>query len=201
MSAHLSAFRYRRIGAIQQTMTEIWRAVDEWVGYYEVSSLGRVRSLDRECIVVNRFGNDERRRHRGKILTASPGKSGYPMVSFTRPGGYREYRYLHELVTTAFHGPRPAGLEVCHKDGVRSNCAEANLRWGTRSSNALDRHAHETMNQARGEVHAHAKLTEDAVRFIRKYPSRSSRDLGRKFGVSHGTILNARKGVQWKHID
>lgn len=64
------------------------------------------------------------------------------MVSFTHPTKNKEYRYVHELVTLCFLGPRPPGLEVCHNDGTRTNNDAGNLRYDTRQANALEGHAH-----------------------------------------------------------
>jgi hypothetical protein len=64
---------------------------------------------------------------------------GYPQVSLALTGvGRREYRYVHDLVLLAFVGAKPAGLEVCHGDGVKTNNRLSNLRYDTRSANALD---------------------------------------------------------------
>jgi hypothetical protein len=133
-------------------------------------------------------------------LVANP-KSGYLTVSFTRPGGIREYRYVHDLVAETFIGPCASGLEVCHKNGNRKDCRETNLRYGTRSSNALDRHEHGTMNQAFGEAHYHHKLTDADVLWIRANASgMSQREMGRTLDVCHKTIGSVLKGESWKHV-
>lgn len=181
---------------------EQWRDVVGWSGFYEVSDLGRVRSVDRRHPVVNRFGNIENRLHRGKLL--KPGanrKSGYLVVGLTRPGGVRYCAYVHDLVAAAFIGPKPAGEEVRHRDGTRDNCRAENLRYGTRSSNALDRHEHGTMNQAHGEQHFFHKLTDADVRWIRANKGRMTlREMGEKFDVTHGTVFNAQRGKTWAHV-
>jgi len=182
-------------------MAEIWRAVSGWCGFYEVSNAGRVRSLDRFIHLVNRFGKPETRRQRGQMLKTSPSKNGYPMVSFTAPGGVREYRYVHHLVAAAFLAPAKPGEEICHRDGNKMNCRSDNLRFGTRSSNALDRHEHGTMNQARGEDHHLHKLTADDVNWIRNNRGlMSQRDMGDALGVTHGVIGLVQRREAWKHV-
>lgn len=185
----------------EKKLMENWLAVKSWEGFYEVSSLGRVRSLTRTIVVLNPWGEMAERRYSGRILAAVPTKDGYPMVSFTAPERIRDYRYVHELVATHFIGPRPPGMEVCHRDGIKLNCVETNLRWGTRSSNSLDRNEHGTMNQARGEEHYFHKLTPSDVRFIRENAGRiTQRKMGVLFGVTHGTIGNVVRGIQWRHV-
>ena len=180
---------------------ETWAWVVGWTGFYQVSDLGRVRSVDRIVDVVNRFGNPEQRLIRGKVLKPTLGKNGYLMVSFTRPGGVRKYAYVHQEVAAAFLGPAPDGCEVCHNDGVRVNNPKSNLRYGTRSANALDRHEHGTMNPAAGEQHYCHKLTEADVRWIRANAGRmSQREMGQCLGVTHSTIGSVIRGVWWRHV-
>lgn len=168
---------------------EQWREVVGWSGFYEVSDLGRVRA-------------GTTRLHRGQVLR--PGvnkKSGYLTVTLTRPGADRYCAYVHDLVTAAFIGPKPAGEEVRHRDGVRANCAADNLHYGTRSSNALDRHEHGTMNQAHGEEHYFHKLTADDVRWIRaNRGTMTQRAMGEKFGVAHSTIGLVQRDEAWVRV-
>ncbi len=182
-------------------MREIWRPVPGWCGLYEVSSGGRVRSVDRRCAVTNRFGKVELRLHRGKLLKPGRTKGGYFVVVLTRTG-VRSCQYVHRLVALAFFGPAPSGHEVCHVNGNRSDCRLLNLRYGTRSSNAMDRHEHGTMNQARGEAHPWHKLSDATVRQIRN--TRGAVTLqawADELGVTLGTVFLARSGKSWAHVD
>lgn len=109
---------------------EQWRPVVGFEGLYEVSNIGRVRSLDRQ------IGNGARgtRFMRGRLLSAKPGsKNGYLYVSV---GNTR--RLVHRLVLEAFVGPCPEGMECCHNDSNRTNNRVENLRWGTRFDNCQD---------------------------------------------------------------
>jgi hypothetical protein len=116
---------------ITATGPEEWRDVVGWEGLYEVSSLGRVRSLDRE--IVHYRGGLARRK--GRVLSASPDSDGYPMVHLYRDGA-RTSRLVHALVCPAFHGPRPfPAAEVLHADETRTNCAASNLAWGSHKAN------------------------------------------------------------------
>lgn len=180
---------------------ETWKPVYGWESYYEISDMGNVRSLTRTADVIVR-GKVQRRVHQGKTLkpSANP-KSGYLMVSFTAPGGVREYRYIHQLVADAFLPAAKPGEEVCHKNGRRIENAAANLRRGTRSSNALDRHEHGTMNLAKGTDHHFHKLTEDDVRWIRANKGvMSQRAMGEMFGVTHAPIGSVQRREGWKHV-
>lgn len=120
---------------------EEWRPVPGYEGAYAVSSLGRVRSLDRVT--------DRGRKWKGKILTTRPRYDGYIPVTMWRGGGQR-VRLVHAVVLEAFAGPRPEGMEALHADGDRTNNRSDNLSWGTHAENQADQVAHGT--------HTHASL-------------------------------------------
>ena len=123
-------------------MTEVverWRPVPGWEGIYEVSDLGRVRSLDRT--VPDRRGGT--RRLRGKLLAAPLNSSGRRTVQLRAMTRWR-CAGVHVLVLEAFVGPRPPGLLVRHLDGDQLNNRLANLTWGTASENNRDKVIHGT---------------------------------------------------------
>jgi hypothetical protein len=115
---------------------EEWRPIPGYEGYYEASSLGRVRrvGLARGC-------------RRGHILKA--------VIRKDRQWPYRQMRfsvnniqtnaYTHRVVCEAFHGTAPfPGAEVRHLDGDSlNNCAD-NLTWGTSGQNERDKVIHGT---------------------------------------------------------
>ena len=121
------------------TLTEEWRSVVGYEGAYEVSSLGRVRSMDR---VIFRAGT--RKAHlRGQIRKLQKRKTGHMTVPLWSHDVV-EYAFVHRLVLEAFVGLRPEGLEGCHNDGDPTNNVPSNLRWDTHSSNVYDRREHGT---------------------------------------------------------
>ena len=118
---------------------EQWKPVYGYEGIYEVSSHGRVRSVDR---TATRSGGQVHLK--GKVLRTTLSKrGGYPDVSLYAQGK-RERRSVHALVAESFIGARPEGMEVCHNDGNPTNNHLDNLRYGTRSDNMLDRVRHGT---------------------------------------------------------
>lgn len=111
-------------------LSEIWLPVPGFEGRYEVSDLGRVRSLDHRVRLVVR-GIETQRRVSGRILRPGPTRSGHVSVAI----GKGNSRLVHQLVLEAFEGPCPAGLEVLHRNHVPSDNRLANLTYGTRSEN------------------------------------------------------------------
>lgn len=105
---------------------EIWRPVVGYEGLYEVSSYGRVRSLDRY---------DSRNQFReGKILKNRDNGNGYLLCGLSKNGIVKN-KYIHRLVAEAFI-ERPDGLyEVNHKDENKKNNIVDNLEWCDRKYN------------------------------------------------------------------
>lgn len=125
---------------------EEWRPVVGWGEFYEVSNLGRVRSLDR--VFLCKDGRHRGRQGRILSLKARAKQGGYPLVSL-HAGGYTRTAKVHLLVAYAFLGPRPSGLRVRHRDGNPLNNKVDNLCYGTQSQNIKDSVAHGTHNHAR----------------------------------------------------
>ena len=118
---------------------EEWRPVPGHPGY-EVSSRGRVRSLDRVMEVGSRWGKTVLLPLKGRMLRQATRPSGHRTLGLT--GG--QTRDVHALVLEAFVGPRPDGMEACHNNGDPADNRLENLRWDTRRENALDRIRHGT---------------------------------------------------------
>lgn len=112
---------------------ESWRAVVGYEGLYEVSSTGRVRSLDRT--VRGAWGGP--RRIQGKELRTWVSGQGYTVVEIARDGK-KWQGGVHILVCEAWHGARPPGMVARHLDDVKSHVSPDNLAWGTVTDNAVD---------------------------------------------------------------
>lgn len=111
-------------------MEEQWKPIKSYEGIYEISNLGRVRSLTR---VVNRY-NRWPMTVKGKILTPFPNTGGYLRIRLCKQGKEHDYS-IHRLVALAFL-PNPKGLEfINHKDENKSNNKATNLEWCNRFYN------------------------------------------------------------------
>lgn len=124
--------------------SERWRPVVGYEGLYEVSDLGRVRSLPR----VEHWTRGFMRRRGGRVLAQILDSKGYPKVNLSL-GGKVTQLAVHRLVLLAFTGPQPDDTEACHWNGVPTDNRVANLRWDTRSANAADAIRHGTFGALR----------------------------------------------------
>ena len=171
-------------------MTEIWKPVVGFEGLYEVSNLGRVRSLDR----VLTSGSAKRgypRKVRGVVLSPQKHSAGYLHVRLSG-----ETRIVSWLVLEAFEGLRPKQHEVCHNNGDKLDNRLSNLRYDTHVLNCADRVKHGS--QRFGEDVRTAKLSEDGVRAIRA--AQNTQGLAKKYGVHPHHIHRLRRREQWKYV-
>jgi len=118
---------------------EEWRAVVGWEGLYEVSNMGRVRSLTRKVA----FGRGWRIAE-GKVLKPVPmrGSAYYRIVNLQSPERRNSTRTIAWLVLEAFVGPRPPKYDSCHGSGGTLDDRLENLRWDTRKENIIDQIRH-----------------------------------------------------------
>lgn len=111
-----------------QTVEE-WRVIDGYNGVYEVSSLGRVRSIDHYTTQVDN-GTKCEHFYKGKLLKCVTDHYGYHQVELSG-----KKKKVHQLVARAFIA-NPDNLEIInHKDENRSNNAVENLEWCDRPYN------------------------------------------------------------------
>lgn len=109
---------------------ELWYPIDGYDGWYEVSNMGRVRSVDR----VVHFRNDKGSRfYRGQLLKFRY-HNGYAMVNLNKNKSMREY-YVHRLVIENFTLHPRHRPWVNHKNGKKWDDRLENLEWCTPAEN------------------------------------------------------------------
>lgn len=163
---------------------EIWAPIPGYVGLYEVSNKGRVRSLDRLCL-----GSDGREElHPGKILTPTKLKNGYLDLRLCY-GRKRKHRYVHSIVAEAFLGPRPKSHDVLHKDGNKENNDVSNLVYDTRAENL-----HSTYSYGGKQANGKLSLSDvDNIRERLEHGEAGSR-IARDYSVHPSAIYHIRDG-------
>lgn len=109
---------------------EIWKEIEGYEGYYEVSNFGNVKSLDRTIIRSDGISFSKQ----GKIMVQNDDIDGYPTVHLSK-GGKDERISVHILVAKAFVPGYKKGLEVNHIDFDRHNNHVDNLEWVTHTEN------------------------------------------------------------------
>lgn len=164
-------------------MTERWAPIDGFVGRYEVSDHGRIKSLD-----FSRSGSP------GIMSTVI--RRGYLSVMLGR-----KQRTVHSLVAAAFIGPKTESMVINHIDGCKTNNAIENLEYVSPSDN--QKHAFRLGLQSNvGERHSQARLSEDNVRKIRTLAAAGTpqASLGAMFGITQSCISHIVRGKRWAHV-
>lgn len=108
-----------------EQIIETWKPVTGYEGLYEVSNIGRVKSLN------------YRRTKEVRILNGGKYTNGYCFVKLYKYG-MSKHCSRHRLVAEAFI-PNPEGKpEIDHIDNDKENNCVANLRWVTHKENAVN---------------------------------------------------------------
>lgn len=173
-------------------MEEIWKPYIE--GYYEASTLGNIRSVDREVLFNGTPGI-----RKGIILKPTKNSKGYLTIAICCLG-IRATMSVHRIIAETFLANPEEKAHVNHKDGDPLNNKVDNLEWATPSEN--QKHAYVTGLRKNGEGHGNALLTEDQVREVRRYMTSggTQRGCAEKFGVSRGCIQRILDGTSWSHV-
>ena len=109
-------------------MSETWKPIAGYEGSYEVSSLGRIKSLPRKGAG-------------GRILKAHLSKDGYPVVTLC-VSNRKLTRPVHHFVASAFIGKPDTRVEVNHKNFDKTDNRHDNLEWITHADNLRHAMAH-----------------------------------------------------------
>lgn len=165
---------------------EKWKPVPDYEGLYEVSNLGRIRSVERTV-----FRKDGTTLHyKGKILHPYIGKKGYPVIGLSKNGRAKTYQ-LHRIVAKCFIPAEEEKDFINHKDGDKANCAAENLEWVTSSENVL--HAYRVLCRRPPRLGAcGTNFTPDEVRAIRN-DDRSVKVIADEYNTSRENIYNIKK--------
>lgn len=182
---------------LSATALEEWRDILGYEGYYQVSNLGRVRSLDRSA----RNKNGVLRSCKGRVLSPKICSGGYLGLSLYLFDKQKCFQ-VHTLVAQAFLGVRPDGYDVNHIDGCKTNNLLQNLEYCTRSENVRHAYRNHLNVSKKGEDHYSAKLTESQVRQIRSRVAagESQRAIAREFGLNNMSVSLLVRRKNWSHV-
>lgn len=167
--------------------SEAWRPVPGFPGY-EVSDLGRIRSVKRKT---------------PKVLKTETDADGYQRIQLFRDGAYH-HRNVHRLVALAFIGqPESASMVCCHRDNDPSNNKPSNLRWDTQAGNMADKKAHGT--EQIGSRHPKSVISDERAAELKRLLKASHRRRGflqkaaKASGVPYGIAADISRGKTWRH--
>lgn len=158
-------------------MNEIWKDIKGYEGKYQVSNLGRVRSLKyrmSNCV---------------KVMSPQNNGKGYYFIGLRNKTNKRQHYYIHRLVYETFVGPIPSNMEINHIDCDPSNNALSNLMLATRKENLYwgDHSVKQSISQKNNKVTSKsvAQYTIDNI-FLKEYPSQKEAE--RQTGIRSSNI-------------
>lgn len=177
---------------------ELWKSIEGYEGFYEVSSYGRVKSLKRSMI-----GKKLNKRFNDKIISQALSKKNSYYHVLLHKLGTRKNMLVHRLVALAFIEKPFKDVEVNHKDGNKLNNNVNNLEWVTKSENNIHARRLNLVDQAIGERNGAAKTTTASVYSIRDMIAEGILPsvAGKLFGINKRTVRDMCNGSTWTHID
>lgn len=172
-------------------MKEQWRDVVGYSGYYQVSNLGQVRSVDR---IITSTGRSSQILKGRLLKTYLRGTYGYASVNVSKDGVV-QCLYVHRLVAEAFIGPCPQNYQVRHGSKGKNNNSVTNLCYGTPSEDGLDK-------RRDGTHGGKAVRRSDGVKFINLSEAAEETGCGIS-GISD--VCNGHRrscgGYAWEFVD
>lgn len=156
---------------------EIWRSVPGSGGFYEISSIGRLRSIARQR--SSGYSLPE-------LITWGSGKDGeYKRFVMYMPDGTKKHKRIHQLVAFLFVDNPDGKKCVNHLDGNKSNNAWWNLEWNTHAEN--NEHARRT-----GLTIPYQKISNQTVASLRA-SDLSNKELSIKHQIDYRYVWAIRK--------
>ncbi len=175
---------------------EIWKSVEGYEDYYEVSNMGRWKILSRIVVTKNNIV-----RYRKEKITIGINRGRYLKVSLNTNGVPLDAD-LHVFIAKAFV-PNPENKKtVNHKKGNKKDNRASELEWATQKEN--NQHAYDTgLIDRIGVNNGRSKLSEKEVSEIKdiyKNGYVKPKDLAAKYEVSETVIRYIYYGKTWKHV-
>lgn len=177
-----------------QIVIEVWKDIEGYEGLYQVSNLGRVKSLER----IDRL----ERKVKERMLSIRDNGTGYKFVDLHKNNKAKRF-YVHRLVASTFIPNPEYKPEVNHLDGDKANNVVFNLCWSTRKENL--RHAANTGLTKRGDQNKLTKIKDADVLFIRENYEAYNEDynaeaLAKKFETTENYIKGIVYGKKRKYV-
>jgi len=166
---------------------EVFKDIVGYKGLYQISNLGRIKSLKGRCPIIMRTRTNKR---------------GY-IQTHLHSHGYKT-KTVHRLVAVAFINNKENKPCVNHKNGIKTDNRVENLEWSTYKENT--NHSIDigvmSFNHVRGINHYRAKLNVYDVLEIRKKLSSGATGvlISKKYNVSNALVSKIKSNKLWKHI-
>jgi hypothetical protein len=169
---------------------EAWKDIPGYEGRYQISNIGRVKSLPKKMGSYIR-GTEI-------ILKKNTNRWGYDYYTFSKPGCKPKSKTVHQMMAIAFIPNPEAKLFVNHINGVKDDNRLENLEWVTAKENS--EHAIKSgLSGSVGETNHNAKLTTSQVLEIVS-DGRDVDELAVAYNTSRFNIIDIKRGRRWSSV-
>lgn len=180
-------------------MEEVWEDIKGYEGLYQISNLGKVKSLARKRYCGHKYSKPQLRK--GRILKQHYDYLGYKRVRLSKNQKTKTLT-LHRLLAINFIENPYNKPNINHIDGDKSNNDLNNLEWCTQKENV--QHSYELgLSKARkGEDNNKSKLKVKDVKEIRRLHKQkmTQTDIAKMFDVSIANISEIVNFKTWKEV-
>ena len=176
-----------------------WKDIPGYEGFYQISSTGTVRGLDR---IVKSHSNTKRI-CKGRIMNPVLGKHGYYSIELNKLGHAKLWR-VHRLVAMTFIPNPKKKPAINHKDCNKKNNRASNLEWCTLKENAQHALANGLMKFKTPKRIAQYDINGRLIKIwpTQKYINAPGVSPACVSAVLQGKIkCGMHKGFQWKYFD
>jgi hypothetical protein len=175
---------------------EVWKDIEGYEGLYQVSNIGRVKSLQR-IAPRSKFGNIPVKE---RILKFGKNRCGYNYVNLKLFSVSKTFT-VHRLVTKAFLPNMENKPDVNHKNGIKTDNRVKNLEWVTTSENV--KHSFKNGFQSnKCEKNPSSKISKNDVLRIRseEFKDIPKSEIALIFGISKGNVNKILRKAIWQDI-
>ena len=182
----------------KQMNKETWKDIPGYAGLYQVSDLGRVRSLGREC----NSKNGSKQWKKGRVLTQEVSVHGYCRIRLYDAEGKSKHFGVHRLVLYAFKGIKE--LDVNHLNEIKTDNRLSNLEYCTRKYNCNYGSRNKKISRKNAGLHSRPVLQVKDGQIVNKFKSRTEAEKQTGIDARHiGTVCSGNRksagGYEWRN--
>jgi hypothetical protein len=175
---------------------EIWLPIKGYEGYYEVSNLGKVKSLAKEWVTSERWGV----RKKQETILITKISRGYERVVLCVNKAKKTY-CVHRLVAEHFCNKKIGCNVVNHINSIRNDNRAINLEWTTTQGNVIHSFNFGNRVSMKGERHGNSKLKEKDILEIRRLGElMTHKQISEIYSVQRTVITRIINKTRWGHI-
>ena len=192
------------MGIFMRKNKETWKDIPNYVGFYQISNLGNVRSLERE--ITRRDGLIKR--FHSQRLRPGIASNGYLTVSLSKNGIGTTY-LIHRMIGDAFILNTKNKAEINHKDGNKLNNSISNLEWVSSSENSIHAHKsgliiftserrHNHSISKKGIKNPASKLTEKDIIDIKSLlETKKQKEISAIYNINQSVVSRIKNNKTW----